>query len=647
MKTIKTVFVIINLMVACQLMAATHYVGVGAQCNGANHHDTLALALFAAALNGSENDEVRLTNTVTYFGNGDGTNTLSGWNGTGAGELTIAGGYANCGDPRNDSNPVIGNGSTAVFDISGQSIITLINMQVFGSDSRGIIVDANSTLILEEVAVSGNVAGIRALGGSYVEVGAFSIIDNNGDLIDISKGGGIWCFGNNTEVRIEGSVANNKAQSGGNVYVEDGCFVELVGGSQISGSRELAQMDAISGGGIMVHDGGELFSNGGASRVFITDHWADFGGGLYVWGTGRATLLNTFIGRNTGFEKGSGLYAINGGSGATQVTMDRAASCPFLISCSEFDQNQFEQGVVFVNNSKIKIQRTLFDSNFYLAPDDAFRGMIEVENNAVLEMSYSNMINNNAYFLLVNYGQVEMSHITAVDNAYDNSNIGAGDAFVWYSPFGNTRIENSIWQDTQGGDTRGSAVVSGKCNLIDNSNDWPVGSYTTGTAEFINVAGGDSRQLSSSDGVDMCQADTFAWSTDRDIEYQVSPVNENTNPQGDPGEAGGLYDAGFDEVYDNIGEDHFLLTVVKEGSGSGSVVSTPVGIACGTDCTEVYFNGTSVTLFPNASAGSEFIGWRSCPLVNGSNQCLISVTESTTVFAEFQPDDLIFSDDFE
>ncbi|VAW44126.1 hypothetical protein MNBD_GAMMA02-1534, partial [hydrothermal vent metagenome] len=126
-----------------------------------------------------------------------------------------------------------------------------------------------------------------------------------------------------------------------------------------------------------------------------------------------------------------------------------------------------------------------------------------------------------------------------------------------------------------------------------------------------------------------------------------SPVNENTNPQGSPGEAGGLYDAGFDEVYDNIGEDQFLLTIQKEGSGSGSVVSTPLGIACGTDCTEVYFNGTLVTLFANASAGSEFIGWSGCPLVNGSNQCLISVTESDTVFAEFQPDDLIFSDGFE
>jgi hypothetical protein len=54
-----------------------------------------------------------------------------------------------------------------------------------------------------------------------------------------------------------------------------------------------------------------------------------------------------------------------------------------------------------------------------------------------------------------------------------------------------------------------------------------------------------------------------------------------------------------------------------------------------------------VTLTAVATGNSAFIGWSGCPLVNGINQCLISVTESATVTAEFQPDDLIFSDGFE
>jgi len=650
MKLAQILFMMTSFLVGSYSVAAIHYVGEGSQCNGTNHHDSLGIALLSAAFNGSQNDEIRLTNTVTYLGNGDGSYTLTGWNSSGAGNLTIEGGYANCGDPRNDVNPVIGNTNSAVFDIKGDSVVTLINMSIFGSASRGIIISENSDVFLEEVDVSSNVAGIRVLGGSYVEVGASTVVQNNGDLSGISKGGGIWCYGNNSEVRIEGLLAANKAQSGGNMYIEDGCFAVLEGGSQIKGSRELAQMDAESGGGIMVHDGGELLANGGANRVIISDHWANFGGGLYVWGSGRATLFNTYIARNRAFDQisgGSGIYAINGGSSTAQVIMDRVASCPFLISCSEFEQNQFEGSVLYINNSKVKISRTIFEQNDYIAPDGAFRGMIDTQNGAVLEMSYSNMISNEAYFLLVNYAQVEMSHITAVNNSYNDSNIGSGDSFVWYTPLGNTRIENSIWQDTQGGDTRGAGQVSGKCNLIDDSSDWPIGSYTLGAAIFNNVAGGDARQQASSDGVDMCQQDTFAWSTDRDIEYQVSPVNENTNPQGNPGEAGGLYDAGFDEVYDNIGEDEFLLTVQREGSGEGFVISDPLGISCGTNCTEVVFNGTLMTLTATPFTGSDFIGWRGCPLVNGSNQCLISVTESVTIYAEFQPDDLIFSDGFE
>ncbi len=479
------------------------------------------------------------------------------------------------------------------------------------------------------------------LGGSFLSVDENSLIAGNGDFFDIPKGGGIWCFGNNTAVEIAGVLSSNEASTGGNLYIEDGCFVELKGGAEIKGAGFFT---ATTAAGIMVHDGGELLSNGGASRVVISDHASSFGAGVYVWGTGRATLLNTFIARNYA-DVGSGLYAINGGSSATQVTMDRVASCPFLISCSEFEANEYPDSVVYVNNSKIKISRTIFEANDLLAFDNVIKGIVHTVNNGIAQMSHINMINNDAFYLMVNMGTAEVAHLTAVGNSYNDADIGSGNSWAWAN-LGAISLENSIWQDTQGGDNRGGAV-NGKCNLVDVVGDWPNGSYTIGTADFINPAGGDARQLSSSDGVDMCQQDTFAWNTDRDIEYQVSPVNENTNPQGDPGEAGGLYDAGFDEVYDNIGEDQFLLTIIKEGSGSGTVVSTPSGIACGSDCTEVYFNGTVVTLFPNASAGSDFVGWRGCPLVNGSNQCLINVTESSTVFAEFQPDDLIFSDGFE
>jgi len=54
---------------------------------------------------------------------------------------------------------------------------------------------------------------------------------------------------------------------------------------------------------------------------------------------------------------------------------------------------------------------------------------------------------------------------------------------------------------------------------------------------------------------------------------------------------------------------NFLLTVTKAGTGSGTVTSAPTGINCGSDCTENYTSGTSVTLTAAPASGSTFAGW--------------------------------------
>jgi YD repeat-containing protein len=51
----------------------------------------------------------------------------------------------------------------------------------------------------------------------------------------------------------------------------------------------------------------------------------------------------------------------------------------------------------------------------------------------------------------------------------------------------------------------------------------------------------------------------------------------------------------------------FTLTVSKAGNGTGTV--TGAGIHCGSDCTERYTAGTSVTLTATPDAGFTFSGW--------------------------------------
>ncbi len=68
------------------------------------------------------------------------------------------------------------------------------------------------------------------------------------------------------------------------------------------------------------------------------------------------------------------------------------------------------------------------------------------------------------------------------------------------------------------------------------------------------------------------------------------------------------------------------LTVERLGSGSGTVTSDPAGIQCGSDCSQSYDEGATVTLTATPASGSEFAGWSgssACPSVtmNGDRTC--------------------------
>ena len=71
----------------------------------------------------------------------------------------------------------------------------------------------------------------------------------------------------------------------------------------------------------------------------------------------------------------------------------------------------------------------------------------------------------------------------------------------------------------------------------------------------------------------------------------------------------------------------FNLTVTKNGSGAGMVVSSPAGIDCGPTCQAVFGNGTSVVLTATAASGSTFDGWTGGGC-SGNGTCTVS-TEAT------------------
>ena len=79
------------------------------------------------------------------------------------------------------------------------------------------------------------------------------------------------------------------------------------------------------------------------------------------------------------------------------------------------------------------------------------------------------------------------------------------------------------------------------------------------------------------------------------------------------------------------------LTVGKSGHGSGSVLSDPSGIDCGSSCSFAYTQGSTITLTAQPSdERSLFSAWSGCKSVAG-NMCLVVMAANRTVTAVFIP----------
>jgi len=79
-----------------------------------------------------------------------------------------------------------------------------------------------------------------------------------------------------------------------------------------------------------------------------------------------------------------------------------------------------------------------------------------------------------------------------------------------------------------------------------------------------------------------------------------------------------------------------LLTISLDGTGTGTVTSSPAGINCGSDCTETYPYDTVVTLTAIPAPGSIFTGWTGAGC-SGTGTCVITMDAARSITATFAP----------
>jgi hypothetical protein len=58
---------------------------------------------------------------------------------------------------------------------------------------------------------------------------------------------------------------------------------------------------------------------------------------------------------------------------------------------------------------------------------------------------------------------------------------------------------------------------------------------------------------------------------------------------------------------------NLVKSITAAGAGNGSVMSSPAGVNCGTDCSEAYASGISLKLTATPAARSTFTGWTGDP----------------------------------
>ncbi|MCI4627077.1 MAG: DUF1566 domain-containing protein [Candidatus Magnetoovum sp. WYHC-5] len=75
----------------------------------------------------------------------------------------------------------------------------------------------------------------------------------------------------------------------------------------------------------------------------------------------------------------------------------------------------------------------------------------------------------------------------------------------------------------------------------------------------------------------------------------------------------------------------YTLTLLKEGSGGGSIKSEPSGINCGGTCSSTFESGQDVALTTTAASNAKIIGWDDCDSVSEANVCFVNMDKDKTI----------------
>jgi len=527
---------------------------VGPNSDSSCETNSLPAAVLTAAFAGGD-DAIHLADGVAH------TNinlALNGFDpGAPQGGLSIRGGFASCGDstPTSGRTTIDGSASDPIFEVSdsggGSSVIELVDLELSGSGVRALEVGSGGEVELTNVWVRDNGGAVRVQGNGRFSMESESWLFDN--TVSGGFGGGIFCT-DDAVVNVGGPVSNNFAgQWGGGLFARGSCQVILRNKAWIQSNTA-----TFNGGGIAAFSSAMVTLDASEStQILLKNNSAERGGGVYVEGAGTNVLLANAKIENNRAERGAAVYATQ--NSFVQIFRIPVNSCADPLRCSTLSFNQlgddFFGAVAWVDQgARVVITETYVEGNSSSAGlEDQISLWAVSDESSSLSLANVMVRDNEARFIAERIGasRIQLEHVTTADNFYPTT---SGDApislFTGTDSVSATVINSLLWDV---GPSSGS--FGGSCNFAASS---AALSNSTSSAvitdpRFIALAAGDLRLEPDSPAVDAC----FSGLAGRDIEMQNRPADVDGNADGDPGQTGGLFDAGSDEVVLKIFADRF------------------------------------------------------------------------------------------
>jgi phospholipase C len=180
----------------------------------------------------------------------------------------------------------------------------------------------------------------------------------------------------------------------------------------------------------------------------------------------------------------------------------------------------------------------------------------------------------------------------------------------------------------------GACSGTGSCVVTLNSNDSVTATFTAGYTLSVAVAGnGIGTIISTPAGIDCTTSCNAIFNSGTQVSLTASP-GANSMFSGWSGACSGtgaclVTLAHSASATANFSATAFTLSVTLPGTGTGTVISSPAGINCGSTCTATFTPGTQVTLTATPNANSYLAPWGSpC---SGTGTCTITLNSNTTV----------------